>query len=70
MVYELIAYLSSVEYTWSDQTTKKARLPASQYIDYMTSSIESMLNDESLFPTKSGKVLKEKKNRDFSDSVK
>ncbi|OBZ91070.1 CBK1 kinase activator protein MOB2 [Choanephora cucurbitarum] len=45
---------SGVEYTWSDSTSKKVRLPASQYIDYMTSSIESMLNDESLFPTKSG----------------
>ncbi|KAG1136831.1 hypothetical protein G6F37_000461 [Rhizopus arrhizus] len=43
-----------VEYTWSDSLSKKVRLSAPQYIDYMTTSIENTLNDESIFPTKSG----------------
>lgn len=48
----------SVEYTWSDSLSKKVRLSAPQYIDYMTTSIENTLNDESIFPTKSGKENK------------
>ncbi|KAF1797057.1 Mob1/phocein [Mucor lusitanicus] len=43
-----------VEYTWSDSLSKKVKLPAPQYIDYMTSSLENTLNDESIFPTKAG----------------
>lgn len=44
----------SVEYTWSDAQSKKIKLPAPQYIDYMATSIENMLNDETIFPTKGG----------------
>ncbi|CEP19552.1 hypothetical protein [Parasitella parasitica] len=43
-----------VEYTWIDSSLKKLKLPAPQYIDYMTSSLENTLNDESIFPTKTG----------------
>ncbi|KAI8639857.1 Mob1/phocein [Parasitella parasitica] len=43
-----------VEYTWTDSSSKKLKLPAPQYIDYMTSSLENTLNDESIFPTKAG----------------
>ncbi|KAI7902824.1 Mob1/phocein [Cokeromyces recurvatus] len=43
-----------IEYTWSDSISKKVRLPAPQYIDYMTSSLQSILDDESVFPTKAG----------------
>ncbi|KAG0745869.1 hypothetical protein G6F57_003965 [Rhizopus arrhizus] len=43
-----------VEYTWSDSLSKKAKLSAPQYIDYMTTSMENTLSDESIFPTKSG----------------
>lgn len=46
----------SVEYTWSDAQSKKIKLPAPQYIDYMATSIENMLNDETIFPTKGGKM--------------
>ncbi|KAI9321584.1 Mob1/phocein [Dichotomocladium elegans] len=42
------------EYTWSDAQSKKIKLPAPQYIDYMSTSIENMLNDEAIFPTKGG----------------
>ncbi|CAO3651326.1 unnamed protein product [Cunninghamella blakesleeana] len=45
---------SGVEYTWTDSQSKKIKLPAPQYIDYMTTSIENSLNEESVFPTKSG----------------
>ncbi|KAI8098225.1 Mob1/phocein [Gilbertella persicaria] len=43
-----------VEYPWIDGASKKIKLCAPQYIDYMASSIQNMMNDESLFPTKSG----------------
>ncbi|KAI8065104.1 Mob1/phocein [Gongronella butleri] len=43
-----------VEYTWSDSHSKKIKLPAPQYIDYMSASIENLLNDENVFPTKGG----------------
>ncbi|KAI9014593.1 Mob1/phocein [Phycomyces nitens] len=44
-----------VEYTWSDSVSKKVKLPAPQYIDFMTASIQNLLDDESLFPTKAGR---------------
>lgn len=47
----------SVEYTWSDSLSKKVKLSAPQYIDYMTTSIQNILNDESIFPTKAGKLI-------------
>jgi len=31
------------------------KLPASQYVDFMATSIQNTLNDETLFPTKAGK---------------
>jgi MOB kinase activator 1 len=43
----------TVEYIWIDSTTnKKMKLSAPQYIDYMASSIENMMLDETIFPTK------------------
>ncbi|CEP09783.1 hypothetical protein [Parasitella parasitica] len=44
-----------VEYTWVDASSKKIRLSAPQYIDYMASSIQNMMGDETLFPTKAGR---------------
>lgn len=55
----------SVEYTWSDSLSKKVRLSAPQYIDYMTTSIENTLNDESIFPTKSGRENKKVRMREL-----
>ncbi|KAI8374896.1 Mob1/phocein [Blakeslea trispora] len=46
---------SSTEYTWIDASSKKIKLCAPQYIDSMASSIQSMMEDESLFPTKAGR---------------
>lgn len=45
----------SIEYTWTDAQSKKMKLPASQYVDFMATSIQNTLNDETLFPTKAGK---------------
>ncbi|KAI8875088.1 Mob1/phocein [Backusella circina FSU 941] len=55
-----------VEYTWSDSNSKKIRLPAPEYIDYMTTHLENTLNEESIFPTKSGPDFP----RDFVLTVK
>ncbi|GAN03480.1 mob4B protein isoform 3 [Mucor ambiguus] len=44
-----------VEYTWVDASSKKIKLSAPQYIDYMASSIQNMMGDETLFPTKAGR---------------
>ncbi|KAF7722627.1 Maintenance of ploidy protein mob2 [Apophysomyces ossiformis] len=44
-----------VEYTWSDTQSKKIKLPAPQYIDYTATSIENLLSDEEVFPTKAGR---------------
>ncbi|KAI8374569.1 Mob1/phocein, partial [Radiomyces spectabilis] len=55
-----------VEYTWTDSQSKKIKLPAPQYIDYMATSIENLLNDESIFPTKAGRDFP----RDFPVIVK
>lgn len=46
----------SIEYTWTDAQSKKMKIPASQYVDFMATSIQNTLNDETLFPTKAGKV--------------
>ncbi|KAI8084452.1 Mob1/phocein [Halteromyces radiatus] len=52
---EWLAFNSNVEYTWTDSQSKKLKLPAPQYIDYMATSIENLLSDESIFPTKAGR---------------
>lgn len=41
-------------YLWIDATGNAVNLPASQYIDYVLTWISSKLNDQSVFPTKSG----------------
>ncbi|KAG0173972.1 Maintenance of ploidy protein mob2 [Apophysomyces sp. BC1015] len=48
-------FRGSVEYTWSDTQSKKIKLPAPQYIDYTATSIENLLSDEDIFPTKAGR---------------
>lgn len=58
---------SQVEYTWIDNSTgKKLKLSAPQYIDSMASSIENVMLDESLFPTKVGREFP----TDFKELVK
>ncbi|GAA5812301.1 hypothetical protein MFLAVUS_005752 [Mucor flavus] len=55
-----------VEYTWVDASSKKVKLSAPQYIDYMASSIQNMMGDENLFPTKAGREFP----RDFIQLVR
>lgn len=54
-----------IEYTWTDAQSKKMKLPASQYVDFMATSIQNTLNDETLFPTKAGKVFRVSYENDF-----
>jgi hypothetical protein len=49
-----------------DASSKKIKLSAPQYIDYMASSIQNMMGDETLFPTKAGKEFP----KEFSQLVR
>ncbi|CAO3626727.1 unnamed protein product [Mucor hiemalis] len=57
---------SGIDYTWIDASSKKIKLSAPQYIDYMASSIQNMMSDETLFPTKAGREFP----KDFPQLVK
>jgi hypothetical protein len=39
---------------WIDQNRKQLRLPAPTYIDLVMSWVQGLVEDESIFPTKSG----------------
>jgi hypothetical protein len=43
------------EFTWTDPQKRTVKLPAPQYIDYVMSWIQNLLDDESVFPTKTGR---------------
>ncbi|KAH3680772.1 hypothetical protein WICMUC_000123 [Wickerhamomyces mucosus] len=42
------------DYLWVDQEGKTVQLPANLYIEYVLTWISNKLNDQTLFPTKSG----------------
>lgn len=42
------------DYLWVDQNNKTIQLPANQYIEYVLNWISLKLNDQTLFPTKTG----------------
>ncbi|WFD04041.1 Maintenance of ploidy protein mob2 [Malassezia obtusa] len=44
-----------LHYTWVDVNRKRIHLPAPQYIDFVMTWIGQLLNDEAVFPTKSGR---------------
>lgn len=44
----------NVQYCWSEDKGKKMKESAPQYIDYVTTYIQSVVSDESVFPTKFG----------------
>ncbi|KND01442.1 uncharacterized protein SPPG_03246 [Spizellomyces punctatus DAOM BR117] len=44
----------STEYTWTDGQRRTVKIPAPQYVDYVMTWIQNVLNDETVFPTKSG----------------
>lgn len=49
-----------LNYTWINQDRKSVQLPAPTYIDYVMTWVQNLLDDENVFPTRSG--------RDFSQS--
>lgn len=42
------------DYLWVDNQKKCVKIPAPQYVDYVLSWVQTVLRDESIFPTKSG----------------
>ncbi|WFD44132.1 Maintenance of ploidy protein mob2 [Malassezia psittaci] len=49
----------SLHYTWVDVHRKQTHLAAPQYIDFVMTWIGHLLNDEAVFPTKSGREFPE-----------
>lgn len=45
--------LLSLNYFWTHSSGKQANLPAPTYIDYVMTSIQNLVDDENVFPTKS-----------------
>jgi len=45
---------STLNYTWINQDRKNVHLAAPTYIDYVMTWVQNLLDDESVFPTKSG----------------
>lgn len=46
--------LPSLNYTWINQDRKSVQLPAPTYVDYVMTWVQNLLDDENVFPTKSG----------------
>ncbi|KAJ7134900.1 Mob1/phocein [Mycena epipterygia] len=45
---------ATLNYTWINQDRKHVHLPAPTYIDYVMTWVQNMLDDDNVFPTKSG----------------
>lgn len=45
----------SLNYVWIHSGGRQANLPAPAYIDYVMTSIQNLVADENVFPTKSSK---------------
>ncbi|KAI0736331.1 Mob1/phocein [Fomitopsis betulina] len=45
----------NLNYTWINQDRKSVHLPAPTYIDYVMTWVQNMLDDDTVFPTKSGR---------------
>ena len=57
---ELLIYLfdsGRLNYVWIHQGGKQATLPAPTYIDYVMASIQNLIDDEKIFPTKSSMCI-------------
>ncbi|KAF5315429.1 hypothetical protein D9619_007281 [Psilocybe cf. subviscida] len=48
---------SSLNYVWTHQGGKQVDLPAPTYIDYVMTSIQNLVDDENIFPTKSNQAF-------------
>ena len=49
----LIDFCGRLNYVWIHQGGRQAALPAPTYIDYVMTSIQNLIDDEKIFPTKS-----------------
>jgi len=45
----------TLNYTWINQDRKSVHLPAPTYIDYVMTWVQNLLDDDNVFPTKSGR---------------
>ena len=51
-----LLYIFFRQYFWNDEKGKKYKESAPQYVDYVTLYIQKTISDESVFPTKFGKL--------------
>lgn len=56
----------TLNYTWINQERKSVQLAAPYYIDYVMTWVENLINDESVFPTKSNQEF----HNSFPSTVK
>ncbi|XP_044536702.1 MOB kinase activator 2 isoform X3 [Gracilinanus agilis] len=47
--------VGSTQYYWYDERGKKTKCTAPQYVDFVMSSVQKLVTDEDVFPTKYGK---------------
>lgn len=45
------------QYYWYDERGKKVKCTAPQYVDFVMSSVQKLVTDEDVFPTKYGTSL-------------
>ncbi|KAJ3067283.1 Maintenance of ploidy protein mob2, partial [Podochytrium sp. JEL0797] len=43
---------AGIDYNWTDSRGKSVKLPAPQYVDYFMTYTQNILNDQTVFPTK------------------
>ena len=51
--YNFSTYYSRL-YMWLDDKGKKSKISAPQYVDYVMTYVQKVVNDEATFPTKHG----------------
>lgn len=52
--YQAFLFLSLRTYYWYDEKGKKSKCTAPQYVDFVMSSVQKLVTDEDIFPTKYG----------------
>lgn len=57
---------SQTEYLWSDGPKKNVKVSAPQYIDFVMSWVQTLVDDQNIFPTRAGVEFP----KDFSNIVK
>lgn len=52
-----LPFLPHRQYYWHDERGKKVKCTAPQYVDFVMSSVQKLVTDEDVFPTKYGRSL-------------